>query len=379
MARFHFVCILQPKLQIYTTEQNHVQKASFLILICIYIGSQYGNAQNFGSSYDFLLKETNARTAALGGINNSLRDGDPSLVFGNPASANAKMAQNGSFTINPSFAKIVQYNVSYADSIGKIGNVYGGIQFLNYGNLKQTDNTGLVLGDFTASQYAITLGTSQKKGNFNLGIGVKWIGFQVASYQSNAAALDLGVHYQHPTKQFQFGMVVKNLGFRLKSLYADQKMPLPFNIQASISYKLEHMPLRVSASAFYLQETDIQYLDPNAPGTLDANGIEVKPTKKISEQIARHLCIGGEFLLHRNFNILFGYNHLRRKELRPTTGAGMTGFSLGFAVITKSLRIGYSYSGWQPELGQHFISLNLNFKNWFTKSPSQKENQPQTL
>jgi hypothetical protein len=32
------------------------------------------NAQNFGTSLDFLIKETNARTAALGGFNVSLRD-----------------------------------------------------------------------------------------------------------------------------------------------------------------------------------------------------------------------------------------------------------------------------------------------------------------
>lgn len=379
MIRFHFVCILRAILQFLSTYLNLVQKAIFLILALNFIGFQPGKCQNFGSSYDFLLKETNARIAAIGGINNSLRDGDVSLIFGNPASANSKMAQSASFTMNPSFAKIIQYNVAFADSIGKVGNVFGGIQYLDFGTLKQTDNTGLSLGEFSASQYAISLGASQKKGNFNLGLGVKWIGFQVASYQSYAAAIDFGIHYQHPTKQLQFGMVMKNLGFRVKTLYPDQKMTLPFNVQASISYKLEHMPLRVSASAFYLQETDIQYLDPNSPGTIDANGIEVKPTKKISEQIARHLSLGGEFLLHRNFNILFGYNHLRRKELRPNTGAGLTGFSLGFAILTKSMRLGYAYNGWHPELGQHFITLNLNFKNWFNKAPSQAENQPPTL
>lgn len=345
-----------------------VIKKSLLVIIALTLEIFSLKGQNFGGSYDFLLKETNARIGAIGGFNVSLRDNDPNLVFGNPATANGKMAKTMGMSINPSFVGIVQYNLAYADSIGKLGNVFGGIQFLNFGQMDQTDATGFVTGDFTASQYAISLGTAQKKGNFHLGAGLKWIGFQVASFQAYSMALDLGVHYQHPEKPFQFGMTLKNLGFRLKTFYDDQKMALPFNIQAGVSYKLEHMPLRISATAFYLQETDIQYLDPNAPGTIDANGKEVKPAKKISEQIFRHISGGGEFLLHRNFNILFGYNHLRRKELRPVTGAGLTGFSLGCAIITKNLRIGYSYAGWHPQLGQHFISLNYNMQNWFSPS-----------
>ena len=137
------------------------------------------------------------------------------------------------------------------------------------------------------------------------------------------------------------------------------KMPLPFNLQASLSYKLEHMPLRITASAFYLQETDIQYVDYRQPGTIDANGKETKPKKKVSEQIARHLTIGGEFLLHRSFNLRIGYNHLRRKELRPDLNAGLTGFSLGFVVKLKSLDLAYTYSGWQSSGGQHFLTLSL--------------------
>lgn len=298
MVLFHFVCILHSILQGRTTQILNVRKGKIIILI-IWLSTPYlAKAQSFGSSYDFLIKETNARTAAIGGVNNSLRDEDVGLVLGNPATANYKMAKSASFTINPSFAQIIQYNAVYADSVGKLGNVFGGIQFLNYGTLKQTDMYGTPLGEFNANQYAITIGTAQRKGNFNLGVGLKFMGFQVGSYTANAAAVDLGVHYQHPTKQFYWGFVVKNLGLRLNSFYSNQKMTLPLNIQTSVSYKLEHMPLRISATAFYIQETDIQYLNPNAPGTIDANGVEVKPSKLISEQIARHLTLGGEFLLH---------------------------------------------------------------------------------
>ena len=336
------------------------------LFICI-TASYISKGQNFGSSFDFLLKETNARVAALGGVNNSLRDDDVQLVAGNPAVANGKMAKTLGMTVNPSFANIVQYNLAYADSLKNRGNIFSTLQFLNYGKFKETDNTGASIGEFGASQYAFGLGYGQKKGNFFLGTSLKFIGFQVQSNQAYALAADIGINYQHPRKQLSFGLVFKNMGITLKKFDSDNPMKLPFNIQTSLSYKLQHMPLRFSITGFYIQETDIQYLDPSIPGKLDINGKEQKPKKKISEQIARHLALGGEFLLHRSFNLRIGYNHLRRKELRPEVGAGLTGFSLGFMVNTKPINFSYTYSGLGSTGGFHFISLNCRFSQFITK------------
>lgn len=303
----------------------------------------------------------------MGGVNNSLRDDDVQLVFGNPAVVNGKMAKTLGMTVNPSFAGILQYNTAYADSLKSLGNVFTTVQYLDYGKLRQTDETSYYLGDFNASQYAIGFGTSQRKGNFHLGAYLRWAGFQIQSNQSFALLADLGVHYQHPVRLFSFGMAVKNIGRVLKRFDNDQAMPVPLNIQASISYKLQHMPLRFSVTGFYLQKPDIQYVDPNAPGVVNINGIEEKEQKKLSEQIARHLVFGGEFLLHRSFHLRVGYNHLRRKELRPETGAGLTGFSLGAGIQTKPVTIAYTYGAWQSAGGQHFISLNCRFSEFFTR------------
>ena len=122
-----------------------------------------GKAQNFGSSYDFLIKESNARTAALGGVTNSLADEDVNMVFSNPAVANARMSKSLGLTFNPSFGSIYQYNVAYADSSEKLGNLFGTLQYLDYGKLKKTDETGYDLGTFNASQYALAVGTSRKR------------------------------------------------------------------------------------------------------------------------------------------------------------------------------------------------------------------------
>lgn len=328
-------------------------------------------AQNFGSSYDFLIKETNARVAALGAVTPGLRDDDPQLVWSNPALLFGKMARVVGMTVNPGLGKTQQYNLAYADSLKKIGNVFGGLQYLNYGNLRETDESGNQLSQFSASQYALSLGTAMKKGNYHLGATLKWIGFQVFGDNAYAAALDMGVYYQHPRKNLSYGLTVRNLGATVRKFQAtEQAMPVPFNIQAGLSYKLEHMPLRISAGASYIQVTDIQYVDPSAPGKLDPNGVVVKEKKKISEQIARHLSLGGEFLLHRSFNLRIGYNHLRRKELRTEAGAGLTGFSLGCMINTKPLAVHYTYAGWQSGGGQHFISLVCRINQFITARSS---------
>ena len=332
-------------------------------------------AQNFGSPLDILIKETNARTAALGGVNVSLMDDDVQMISGNPALANGKMAKVLGMTYNPSLAGIRQYNTAYCDTVSFIGesgaSLFGNLQYLDYGKFSMTDPAGMPLGNFTANQYAASLGLAGKKGNFRLGAALKFTNFQINALNSNAICADLGVVYRHPQKDLTYGFSIRNLGFQLQKFYEDgAAMPIPINLQTGFSYRLSHMPLRISATAFYLQETDIQYLNPNDPGKLDITGKLVKEEKKITEQIARHLCLGGEFLLSKSFNIRLGYNHLRRKELKTETGAGLTGYSVGFVINTRPLNLAYSWSAWQRGAGLHFLSMNLRINNFYRKEIS---------
>jgi hypothetical protein len=349
-------------------ELRKLRATALLILFAAICLLSNANAQNFGSSLDLLIKETNARTAALGGFNVSLQDEDVQMVNGNPALANGKMRRNLGLTYNPSLAGIRQYNTAYCDSFSKAGVLFASIQYLDYGSFRQTDASGMEAGNFSASQYAISVGTSRQKGNYKLGAAFKFSALQINGLQANAVLADLGVAYKHPSKDLSYGLSIRNLGFQTRKFYSDgQSIPMPLNIQAGFSYRLIHMPLRLSATAFYLQETDIQYLDPTLPGKLDPNGQLVKEDKKFTEQIARHLCLGGEFLLNKSFNLRLGYNHLRRKELRTETGAGLTGFSLGFMVNTKPLNLSYTYSGWQAGLGLHYLSLQLRLQSFLKK------------
>ena len=102
---------------------------------------------------------------------------------------------------------------------------------------------------------------------------------------------------------------------------------LPFDVQAGVTYKPEHMPLRFSATVYNLARGSV-YDDPNdedTSGTLD--------------KVMSHLNFGAEVLLHRNVNVLVGYNFLRQSELKAESGGGGSGFTFGLAAKIKSVDI----------------------------------------
>jgi hypothetical protein len=346
----------------------------FLIVPILFLISAQAKCQDFGSSFDLLLKETNARTAALGGFNVSLVDDDVQLITGNPAVANGKMRRSLGLTYNPSLAGIRQLNTIYSDSLPLRKDsrlpriVFAGLQYLDYGNFQMTDQSGASIGNFTANQYCFSIGTAQRTGNFGFGLALKFAGLQINGLHATAICADLGGIFRHPSKDLTIGLSLKNIGFQTSRFFSDgQSIPIPLNIQAGISYRLQHMPLRFSVTTTYLQNPDIQYVDPNAPGKLDLNGKLVREEKKITEQFFRHFCIGGEFLMHRAFNLRVGYNHLRRKEWKTESGSGLTGYSLGFTINTKLFNIAYTYSGWQRGLGLHFMSMNLRLGQFYRR------------
>jgi hypothetical protein len=109
------------------------------------------------------------------------------MVNGNPALANGKMRRNLSLTYNPSLAGIRQYNTAYCDSFSKAGVLFASIQYLDYGSFSQTDASGMEAGNFSASQYAISVGTSRQKGNYKLGAAFKFSALQINGLQALVA------------------------------------------------------------------------------------------------------------------------------------------------------------------------------------------------
>lgn len=326
------------------------------------------------SSFDFVTVPVNARIAALGGINVSLRDQNVNLFQQNPAALNPEMARHLSVSYLPYIADIKATNLAYAFRGNGKNNMYGvGLTFFDYGKMNETDASGAVVGTFRVSEYMVTGSASHKISNYVLGVSLKFAGSQFPSNNAVAVLADFGGMFVHPERDWTIGLTVKNLGYAIKKYYSATQVNLPFDVQLGTSYKLEHLPLRFSLTAQRLTQYDIVYLDPNQAKTKDLQGNVIQQKKKVGDEILRHLVVGAELLLSKNLNLRVGYNHLRRRELAVAQRSALTGFAMGFMLKVSSFELGYTHAFYTFGTGSNSLTLITNF-NTILKKRARKNN-----
>jgi hypothetical protein len=353
-------------------------KLKNLPFVALSLMVSYSHAQIGGvASYDFLNLPNNARLAGIGGVNVSHRGDDVNMWTTNPAVINEEQTGRLAVNVQPYYAGIVNNTVNYAWSRPKSGLWAASLNYLSYGTMDKTDPTGNVLGTFSASDYALSIGKSFTQENYRLGLSVKWIGSQVDEFRSYAIAADIGGLFVHPDKDLAFGLAIRNVGAVLQKFTPESDMNLPFQVVAGGSFKPENMPVRFSGGIQYLNRYDITYLDPNKPGQLDANGEEIKEEKTIADIIGRHFVFGAELVFSKNFNIRAGYNYLRRRELRLEERSGGAGFSIGAFVRIKRFDFGFTRAFYHVAGGTSVISVTTRLsKASSTVAPSGADNLP---
>lgn len=323
------------------------------------------NAQIGGSSsFNYLRIPNNAPLVAVGGMNVSIRS--INMIMQNPAIISKEMSKTLSLSNQMYYAGINTTSLSYVHSLGKLPPIGINLQYYTSGNMTQYDATGAESGTYSARQYYVTAGTSHTIDYYTLGVNIKYAGSNIAGYGSSAALVDIGGLFKHPTQDFTVGLVLQNMGIVLQK-YSDIKQTLPFDVQLGTSYKLEHMPFRISLLAHNLHQFDIVYLDPYKKQPLDANGQPLVVKKSTGDKILRHFTIGGEFFLGKFLSLKVGYNHLVRREMRTETRNGMAGFAMGAVITVKAFEIAYSRDWQHVAGGFNTFTINTNFARLLTK------------
>ncbi|WP_426492898.1 type IX secretion system protein PorQ [Hymenobacter sp. 102] len=317
----------------------------------------------------FLNLPTSAKLAGLGGVNVSARDADGTMLYGNPALLNADMDGRLALGFVDYLADIKQTTAAYVFNTQKAGRFGVGLTYLNYGENKQYDPAGNLLGEFSVNEYALSVADSYTSGAFTIGGTLKLVGSGIAGNHSYAALADVGGLFKHPEQDFTVGLVVRNAGVQLKPYDGAGREPMPLDVQLGTSFKPEHLPFRFSFTAHHLQQLDIVYLDPNQRGQIDENGEEVKPKKSLGDQIARHFVVGGELLLSKNLNVRLGYNHLQRRELRLENTSGGAGFSFGVMLRISQFQLDYTHAGYHASGGANYFTIARNLDSLFKKQP----------
>jgi hypothetical protein len=322
--------------------------------------------------YEFLDLPNSARVAALGGEQISIYDDDLNFVYQNPSLLNASMSNQLTLNYVPYMPTINYGYVSYAHSFEKTGNFAAGIHYVNYGQFIRADEFGNKEGKFSANEYSINFYYSKPilDSLFNVGVAYKVIYSQLETYKSLGMALDAGITYCSKDKLFATALVVKNLGVELMT-YAGTREPLSFEIQYGLSQKLRHAPFRISLLVQHIETPHLTYTSEidkaNEANVYNSQTTGQSNLGSFGENVMRHMIFGLEFLPAKYFSLRFGYNYMRRQEMKIDSKAGFVGFSWGVGLNISKYHFNYGRASYSLAAASNTISLSVNLNDFKKK------------
>ena len=150
-------------------------------------------------------------------------------------------------------------------------------------------------------------------------------------------------------------MVIKNAGYQVTTYAGEPRQNLPFEIQAGVSQRLAHAPLRFSLTLKHLEKFDLthQYTSTTQTATTE------KVSSDFSENLMRHIVVGAELIPHKNFYFCGGYNYQRRSELKVDSKVSTVGFSWGFGINTSWMDIEFGRATYHLAGSSSHVSLIL--------------------
>ncbi|MCH8332007.1 MAG: type IX secretion system protein PorQ [Bacteroidetes bacterium] len=313
-------------------------------------------------TYEFMNLPVSARIAALGGQQIGIKENDLNLAYLNPSLYSLETDRQMTFNTSLYFSGINYGYFGFGHQLDKWKTSAGyGVQFIHYGVMEGRDAMGQTTANFVPGEYVVHAGGSRSYANYTYGANLKIIHSVLESYTSFGVAMDFAGMVVDSNRDLNATIVVKNIGTQLTTYVPGNREPIPFEIQAGFS---KYLPFRLSVTLHNLQTFDIRYNDPNeAPEitfTVDSTEGPPKEKKYIADKLFRHFIFGGEMLLSDNFNIMIGYNHMRRKELTTESLRGLAGFSGGVMIRIKKFRISYSRSWYFVRGGANHFSITTN-------------------
>lgn len=322
------------------------------------------NAQSLGGNavFSFLNQPNCSQASASGGVAISSLNTDVGLAYQNPALLRKSMDYQVNTSFNNYLAGIKNVSFNSAFYNKKRDLTLGCfINYINYGNIVQTDAIGNILGNNFASDYVLQVSLAkQYKENWHIGTSIKYINSNYTQYKSSGLAIDFGLNFTDTSNQLQIAFVVKNMGTQLKSYDGLNKQELPFDVQLGITKKLSKAPLQFSLVAHHLQNQNIFYNDTTF--NIQEGNEEFRTSSQTLEKIFSHLILSSQLFLNEKIELTTGYNFLKRQELNVYNSVnGLNGFSFGLGLILKKFQFRYSSGFYQKNMYQH-VGLNFSLK-----------------
>ncbi len=296
-------------------------------------------AQDSQTEYNFLRLPISAHAAALGGDNITIIEDDPSLMFSNPALA----ASVSDMTVGLSYMNYMKganyMGASFTKAMSDKATLAGGLQYMNYGKMKEVDENNVQLGEFNASEIAVeAIFSYELAKNLVGGITGKFITSYIGSYNSIAVGVDLGLNWYDSEREWSVSAVAKNLGGQVKA-YDDNFGKMPFDLQLGVSKTFAALPVRVSATLVDLTHFNYRFIN--------------------------HLNLGAEVLLSESLWIGGGYNFRRANDMKIGVGDDESshgaGFSFGGGINLERFKLNLSYGKYHAASSSIMVNLAYVF------------------
>lgn len=339
------------------------KKTLNILLFSIIMSSSF--SQTGGDNiYEFLNLTHSGLVSSLGGSNVSLPCNNLNLAYHNPALLNQGMNKSLALNYVNYFAGINYGLAMYSRSYPGTGNFAAGLTYLNYGSFTETDASGIITGDFSAAEYALSLIYSREIDSlFTVGLNFKPVLSHLEKYTSFGFAFDIGASWHNRSNLFSAGMVIKNAGYQVTTYAGEQRQKLPFEIQAGISQKLAHAPLRFSITLKHLEKFDLTHQYKKSVVTVNNDQV----SSEFAQNLMRHVILGAELIPHKNFYFSAGYNYQRRRELQVDSNVSSVGFSWGFGINTSWLDIEFGRAMYHLAGSSSHVSLIVRPDNIYKK------------
>ncbi len=344
-------------------KSNHSPSFKFpLVFGCLCFGLYFifpflGYGQTGRSAFNFVENPTFTKVSALGGVNITAGK-DPLMFLSNPSLLDSSGIHTPSFQYT-NFPGGIQVATLGYNFHGVGGGILGiGLQYFDYGTFDGFDAIGVPLGEFGANEFALTVGYARRQEVFRYGVNVKLLGSVLEGYQAYAAVMDFGVNYYHPERDLVLGITAKNVGFVLSPYLEGQALELPTDLRIGGSFKPEYAPFRFHVSLRNLQSREVDFFIPNPT----AGRMELA----FGDQLLRRMVFGLEILPSEHIQLRAGYNHLIRREFEAPSGAGLGGFSGGFAFKVKRFELSYSRMFYNVPGGSSIFGITTAINEWRT-------------
>ena len=307
-----------------------------LSLWSVFLFALAARGENGTSGYEYLSIPVSAHSAALGGLNATIAEDDISLVFENPALLSNVSDKTLGLGFTSYIANTKKLSAAWAQSAGERGVWCANVQYLSYGNMKETDEQGAEIGDFTASDVSVQGSYAYMLTDYiSGGVTAKFMFSNYASYNAFAVGVDLGLNYLNIDAGTSLAIVGRNLGGQVKAFH-DKHEKLPFDLCIGFSQELENAPIRIS-----LTMDDITHWK-------DINFIQ-------------HFIIGVDIFASQNVWIALGYNIRRAHEMKVIDSSHWAGWNIGGGLNLNKIKVGIAYGRYHIAANSLMCNLAYNF------------------